>query len=90
MSTLFITRPDLPASQELLTAKRQGGRLVGTLKRDQSVVCTFVISPSQERSIARGESIMIRDTDVITVVYAPDEVDKYHLHYSARSPRRGQ
>ena len=67
MSTLFITRPDLPASQELLTARRQGGRLVGTLKRGHSTICTFVISPSQERCIARGERIAIRDTDVITL-----------------------
>ena len=82
MSTLFITRPDLPASQELLTARRQGGRLVGTLKRGHSTICTFVISPSQERCIARGERIAIRDTDVISIARGTRVLEAEQLSHS--------
>ena len=84
MSTLFITRPDLPASQELLTARRQGGRLVGTLKRGHSTICTFVISPSQERCIARGERIAIRDTDVISIARGTRVLEAEQLSHAPR------
>ena len=67
--TPYLTRPELPPSQELVRVEHRSLRgkgpvWVGTLIRHGQRVCTFLLTSHQKRLIDRGERIRIEPSQI--------------------------